>query len=65
MRLESNVNGVLERVKRIPRDIRAAMARTLAPAQREKALPEEPPALMGLSPIGNSMCGLGLLRSSR
>ena len=41
MKLESNVNGVLDRVKRMPRDIRAAMARMLAPAQWEKALAEE------------------------
>jgi hypothetical protein len=47
MKLESNVNGVLDRVRRMPRDIRAAMARTLAPGAtphgqtREKALAEE------------------------
>ncbi len=41
MKIESNVSGVLDRVKRMPRDIRAAMARTLAPAQWEKALAEE------------------------
>ena len=41
MKIESNVNGVLDRVRRMPRDIRAAMARTLAPAQWEKALADE------------------------
>ena len=41
MKLESNVNGVLDRVRRMPRDIRAAMARTLAPSQWEKALADE------------------------
>lgn len=41
MKLDSNVNGVLDRVKRMLRDIRAAMARTLAPAQWEKTLADE------------------------
>ena len=38
MTITSNVNGVLDRVKRIPRDIDAAMAATLAPAAWVEAL---------------------------
>lgn len=45
MKLESNLNGVLDRVRRMPRDIRAAMARTLGATPHgqtwEKALAEE------------------------
>jgi hypothetical protein len=33
VKLESNIQGVIDRLKRKPRDIRAAMARTLAPAE--------------------------------
>jgi hypothetical protein len=41
VKLESNIQGVIDRLKRKPRDIRAAVARTLAPAEWEKSLREE------------------------
>ena len=41
MQVESNIQGVIDRLKRKPRDIRGAMARTLAPAEWEKPLREE------------------------
>jgi len=39
--VESNIQGVIDRLKRKPRDIRAAMSRTLAPAEWDKPLREE------------------------
>jgi hypothetical protein len=41
VKLDSNINGVLDRVKRRPRDIRQAMERTLAPAEWEAQLRAE------------------------
>jgi len=41
VRVESNIQGVIERLKRKPRDIRGAMARTLAPVEWEKPFREE------------------------
>jgi hypothetical protein len=41
MKLDSNIQGVIDRLKRKPRDIRGAMARTLAPVEWEKPLREE------------------------
>ena len=41
MRLDSNIQGVLDRVKLRPRDIRQALARTLAPAEWDATLRAE------------------------
>jgi hypothetical protein len=41
VKVESNIQGVLDRLKRKPRDIRAALSRTLAPAEWDKPLREE------------------------
>jgi len=38
MKVESNIQGVIDRLKRRPRDIRQAMARALAPAQWDAQL---------------------------
>jgi hypothetical protein len=39
--LTSNIQGVIDRVRRRPRDIRSALDRTLSPAQWDKSLREE------------------------
>jgi hypothetical protein len=41
LKLDSNIQGVLDRVKRRPRDIRQAFARALAPAEWDATLRAE------------------------